>query len=188
MDTRLYRSRDDRMIAGVAGGLADYLGLDPSLVRIAFAVLFLAGGLGIFIYGVMWLVVPEEDELTPEQFAAASGAGATGAAGAPPATGSPGGPSGAPVDWRTQRAAERDARRAAQRQRRAANPGEGRTVGLLIGGFLVLIGIAFLLRNFIPAIDFDLFWPIILVLIGVVILVAAFRPSGPTGTGRGGSA
>jgi hypothetical protein len=58
-------------------------------------------------------------------------------------------------------------------------------VGLLIGGFLVLIGIAFLLRNFIPAIDFDLFWPIILVFVGVVILVAAFRPGGPTGTGSG---
>jgi len=181
MDTRLYRSRDDRMIAGVAGGLADYLGLDPSLVRIAFAVLFLAGGLGIFIYGVMWLVVPEEDDLTPEEFAAASSAAAASGAATP---GAPVPPAGAPVDWRTQRAAERSARIAARRERRAANPNQGRTVGLLVGGFLVLVGIAFLLRNLIPAIDFDLFWPIILVVLGIVILVAAFRPGGPAGSGR----
>jgi hypothetical protein len=98
--------------------------------------------------------------------------------------GAPAGPAGAQVDWRTQRAAEREARREARRARRAANPAEGRTVGLVIGGFLVLVGIAFLLREFIPAINFDLFWPILLVLLGVVVLVAAFRPSGPGGGGR----
>jgi len=182
MDTRLYRSRDDRMIGGVAGGLADYLGVDPSLVRIGWVLLFLAGGIGLLLYIVMWIVVPEESDLSPEEFAAASAGGAAGAPGAA-APGTTGGPAGAPVDWRTQRAAERDARRAAKRARRAANPAEGRTVGLVVGGFLVLVGIAFLLREFIPAINFDLFWPILLVLLGVVVLVAAFRPGGPAGGG-----
>jgi phage shock protein PspC (stress-responsive transcriptional regulator) len=180
MDTRLYRSRDDRIIAGVAGGLADYLGLDPSLVRIAWAVLILAGGVGLLLYIIMWIVVPEEDDLSPQQYAAA-----TGQAAAAEVTGSSTAPTGAPVDWRSQRVNEREARRAARRARRAANPDEGRTIGLLVGGFLVLIGIAFLLRNFIPTIDFDLFWPVILVIVGIVILVAAFRPSGPAGPGGG---
>lgn len=60
MDRRLYRSRDDRMIAGVAGGLAEYVGMDPSIVRILWAVLALAsGGFLLILYGIMWLVVPK---------------------------------------------------------------------------------------------------------------------------------
>ncbi len=57
---RLYRSRSDRMIAGVAGGLAQYLNVDPTLVRLGFVVLSLAGGPGLLLYIVMWIVVPEE--------------------------------------------------------------------------------------------------------------------------------
>ena len=57
---RLYRSRSDRMVAGVAGGLAQYLNVDPTLVRLGFVVLSLAGGPGLLLYIVMWIVVPEE--------------------------------------------------------------------------------------------------------------------------------
>jgi phage shock protein PspC (stress-responsive transcriptional regulator)/two-component sensor histidine kinase len=58
--TRLRRSRDARVIAGVAGGLARTLGVDPVLVRIAFTVLVFAGGAGVVAYGVLWLLVPVE--------------------------------------------------------------------------------------------------------------------------------
>lgn len=57
---RLVRSRDDRVIAGVAGGLGRYLGLDPVLIRLGFVVLVLAGGSGVLAYLVAWLVIPEE--------------------------------------------------------------------------------------------------------------------------------
>ncbi len=57
---RLYRSRDDRMIAGVCAGLAGYLGVDPTIMRVAFALSVLFGSLGLWVYLVMWLVVPEE--------------------------------------------------------------------------------------------------------------------------------
>lgn len=61
MTDRLYRSRDDRMIAGVAGGLAEQLGLDPSLVRVGWVVLaIVTGGLLALVYVVMMIVVPEE--------------------------------------------------------------------------------------------------------------------------------
>jgi phage shock protein PspC (stress-responsive transcriptional regulator) len=182
MDTRLYRSRDDRMLGGVAGGLADYLGVDPSLVRIGWVLLFLAGGIGLLLYIVMWIVVPEEDDLSPEELAAARTA--SGAGGPAPAGTTT---SGTSVDWRTQRAAERDARRAARQARRAANPAAGRTAALVIGGLLVLVGVGFLLRDLIPAFNFDYVWPLILVILGVVVLVAAFRPGGLGGSGSGGS-
>ena len=65
MNDRLYRSRDDRMLAGVAGGLAEYWDADPSLIRIIWALLvLLTGGVALVIYIVMAFVVPDEDALT----------------------------------------------------------------------------------------------------------------------------
>lgn len=55
---RLYRSESDRMIGGVSGGLGEFFGVDPTLVRIAFLVLAFMGGAGIPIYVAMWIIVP----------------------------------------------------------------------------------------------------------------------------------
>lgn len=57
---RLRRTVDDRKVAGVAGGLARHLDIDPAILRIAFVVLALFGGVGLLIYGALWLLVPEE--------------------------------------------------------------------------------------------------------------------------------
>lgn len=58
---RLRRSRTDRKVAGVAAGVARHLDIDPLLVRIAFVVLTFFGGGGLILYGVAWVLVPEED-------------------------------------------------------------------------------------------------------------------------------
>lgn len=58
---RLYRSRSNRKIAGVCGGLADYFSIDPATIRIAFLILiFISGATIIPIYLILWIVVPEE--------------------------------------------------------------------------------------------------------------------------------
>lgn len=57
---RLRRSVDDRRIAGVAGGLARHLDVDPIIVRVALVVLVFFGGSGLLVYGAIWLLVPEE--------------------------------------------------------------------------------------------------------------------------------
>lgn len=57
---KLYRSRKDKMIAGVCAGLADYFGMDPTWMRLIFVVFFLAGGSAFLVYLVLWLVVPLE--------------------------------------------------------------------------------------------------------------------------------
>lgn len=57
---RLRRTRDDRRIAGVAGGLARHLDIDPIIVRVALVVLVFFGGAGLLLYGAIWLLVPEE--------------------------------------------------------------------------------------------------------------------------------
>lgn len=56
---RLVRRTDDKMIAGVAGGVADFFGLDPTIVRIVFVLLAVFGGGGLVLYLVMWVIVPK---------------------------------------------------------------------------------------------------------------------------------
>ncbi len=56
---RLRRSADDKMVGGVCGGLGAYFNTDPVWFRLAFVVVTLAGGAGILIYLVAWLVIPE---------------------------------------------------------------------------------------------------------------------------------
>lgn len=57
---RLYRSRRNRMIAGVCGGLAEHFNIDPTWVRLIFILLFFAGGCALLVYFIMWLIVPLE--------------------------------------------------------------------------------------------------------------------------------
>ena len=58
---KLYRSTDNEMIGGVCAGIGDYLGIDPTLVRLAFLLLALAGGPGVILYIILWMIVPEEE-------------------------------------------------------------------------------------------------------------------------------
>lgn len=61
MTKRLYRSTEDKMIAGVCGGLAEYFQIDPVIIRILFFILLLPGGLpGLLPYLMLWIVVPEK--------------------------------------------------------------------------------------------------------------------------------
>jgi phage shock protein C len=183
MTDHLYRSRDDRMLAGVAGGLAERWGADPSLVRIVWALLMIfTGGVALVVYIVMAIVVPEEDDVVPEPMPA-GGATAQGSTQGTPA----GAPSAAPgmtaapaaSYWMPgsggSRAAARAARRAARRQRGdSAAPA-------VIGAFLILIGGFFLARQWLPALDWDWFWPLMLIGLGVLLLVLAMgrRPTDP---------
>jgi phage shock protein C len=58
--TKLYRSRSNKMIAGVCGGLAKYFNMDPTWMRLLFIIFLLLGGSAFLVYVVMWLIVPLE--------------------------------------------------------------------------------------------------------------------------------
>lgn len=120
---RLTRSRDDRVVAGVAGGIAHHLGVDPVLVRIAFVIVTLAGGWGVLGYLVGWLVLPEE----------------------PAGTTSP-----------------------------AHTAPDAATLRLAAGGFLVLMGLSWLLGALLPNLA-RYTWPVALIAVGSVILLAGAR-------------
>jgi phage shock protein C len=60
MAKRLYRSRNERLIAGVCGGIAEYFDIDPVIVRIVAVILLLPGGLPGFVpYVILWVIVPD---------------------------------------------------------------------------------------------------------------------------------
>ncbi|KTD19578.1 PspC domain-containing protein [Legionella londiniensis] len=59
---KLYRARQERMIAGVCGGLAHYFSVDPTIVRLIFVAFLLLGGSALLVYLLMWIVVPLEPE------------------------------------------------------------------------------------------------------------------------------
>jgi phage shock protein C len=62
---KLYRSRTERMVAGVCGGLAEYFNVDTTVVRVLFLVLTLFGGSGLVVYVVMWILVPDASKAPP---------------------------------------------------------------------------------------------------------------------------
>jgi phage shock protein PspC (stress-responsive transcriptional regulator) len=184
MADRLYRSRDDRMLAGVAAGVADALDADPSIIRIAWALLVIfTGGIAFIVYIVMAIVVPEypyesgvRGPWSPPPGTPASPPRAGAAPFAEPAAAPT--PSAAPAPsaipptpyW----ADDREARRAARRARRAAGePGRG---GLVAGVILIVIGGVFLAREFVPWFDWNLWWPIGLIGLGALLLVVALQP------------
>ena len=153
MNRRLTRSRTDTILGGVAAGLANYLNTDPALVRIAWAILVpLTGGAALLAYVVGWIVIPEAPAATDDGDAAY-------AAGDPEA-----------IDPETG-----EATRADQPARSWAS-NDGRA-GIVVGIGLVLLGVWFLAREYLPAFDWGLVWPLILVGIGVVVLVNAARRS-----------
>lgn len=67
MDKRIYRSRKERMLGGVAGGIAEYFDVDPVIVRFAFIALTLFNGVGLILYIVGMIIIPEQ-VLNPDMF------------------------------------------------------------------------------------------------------------------------
>jgi phage shock protein C len=63
---RLYRSRNDRQLAGICGGLGDYFDCDSTLIRVAWVIaIFLSAGLALLAYFVLIFIIPNEDQLRP---------------------------------------------------------------------------------------------------------------------------
>jgi phage shock protein PspC (stress-responsive transcriptional regulator) len=151
MNRRLYRSHTESVLGGVAGGVAEYLDVDPAIVRVLWALLaIITGGVFFILYIVMWIVVPygpdageapAGDPATPDGSAASDGS-------ASPA-------------WN------------AQPSRRPRNRSAGGS--WVFGLILVLVGLYLLAREYLPDLDLDRLWPLGLVLVGVVLLFGALR-------------
>ena len=155
MNRRLYRSVVDRRIGGVAAGTATYFDIDPSIARVLWLLLaFFSGGVFFVVYLVMWAVVPEEPYPTA---AGASTAAPPSGTAADEAAAAPG---GAPGSWPP-----------------VANAAGGPGGRVILGAILIVIGAWFLAAEFLPWLNWDLVWPIGLVVIGILVLATALRRS-----------
>ncbi|MDD3125191.1 MAG: PspC domain-containing protein, partial [Candidatus Kapabacteria bacterium] len=67
MERTLYRSTSKKLIAGVAGGIAEYFAIDPVLVRALFIALLFGSGVSVIIYLVLWLIVPKQPAIPVTQ-------------------------------------------------------------------------------------------------------------------------
>jgi len=169
MERRFHRSRKDKLIGGVCGGLADYFGIDPVIIRVVFVALALSGGIGLVAYVVLWIVAPLE--ATPVLAAGQSGAQPAAwvtpeTAGAPPSPQSPAGPAVAPCV-------------SAPAGRTAASSDGARVV---FGVILLVVGVLLTLRNlgvqwfrWLYFIRIQHLWPVILIAIGVALLLRRNR-------------
>ena len=63
MDRRLYKSNENKMIDGVCGGIAEYFGIDPTIIRLAWAIFCLMGGSGILAYILAAVIIPSNPEI-----------------------------------------------------------------------------------------------------------------------------
>ncbi|GBD88997.1 phage shock protein C [bacterium BMS3Abin03] len=143
MNKKLYRSRTDRMIAGVAGGLAEYFDIDPTLIRVLFIVGIFIGG-GILAYIILWIVVPEKPLVNFYQ-----GSGDT-----KKEKDSPSGTGNNFSSNADQIIVENHSNRV-----------------VFTGVILILLGMIFLFDNFIPGFDLTDYRGVILIAIGIGIII-----------------
>lgn len=151
---RLCRSQKNRIIAGVAGGLAEYFDVDVVLVRLLWVLAVFAGGGGVIAYIIAWIIIPEEKKLpvksegSPEKVAPASEAETKAETSA-----------GETAGKEEPASEEQDAR--AKRRRHA-------------GLFLIGLGLIFLARKFLGYF-FHYWWPLLLVVLGLFFLLRGGR-------------
>jgi phage shock protein PspC (stress-responsive transcriptional regulator) len=144
MYKKLYRSNRDKMLGGVAGGLADYFDMDPTLVRVIFIITLFLGGTGVLAYIILWILVPQEPLVFPQAMntGAASDQNEQDPASAPPYF---------PPDPQVKK----------------------RNGPAVAGMALIVIGSLFLMDNIFPDFSFEDYWPLILVAIGLGLLMSA---------------
>ncbi len=147
---RLTRSKEDQIIAGVAGGFAEYFQIDPVLIRLIFVILTLGGGSGVLVYIILWLVMPEvgsENKSTQEAVEENK------------------------ADMKNKaKTVSKDIKKAAKSKNSEMCIG----VGIMVFGFLLLMGTLGVPRALNPfwyiGLAMKYIWPLLLVVIGLIII------------------
>ncbi len=142
----LYRSSHEKMIGGVAGGLAEYANVDVTLIRIVFLLLVLVGGGGAILYIILWIVLPPDTQVYFEN------------------------PKNPNMEENTTNGARQEPKsQPSQPQFKKKDDGS-----LIAGLILISLGVIFLVIRYVPRVDFGDLWPVILIVIGIVLLRNAF--------------
>ncbi len=158
MNRKLYRSIKDKMLAGVAGGLAEYFNVDPTIVRVVFVISLFLGGAGVLAYILLWIIVPEEPfyfnmpkDKTQEETSGQSNY-------ADPNENS---------SQQNYSSTQNDFAKAYEQQKQI----QRKKRSTFFGAALIILGFIFLADTWIPHIHFTHFFPIILIAIGIGLIV-----------------
>jgi phage shock protein C len=148
MNRKLYRSTSNKMLGGVCAGLAEYLDLDPTLVRLFFVILMLASDVGVWIYLILWIVLPRADH--PEETSVSMNA-----------------------DEIANRARQMGSEMGEAFRKPNKNAGMFVGIGLVVVGFFLFVDQ--LNIQWLQWFRSDMLWAILLVVGGAALLVRAFR-------------
>jgi len=138
---KIYRSRKQRVIAGVCGGVAEYFNIDPVWVRIVWVLSILFKGLGIIAYALCWILIPEREEIA-----------------------------GAVSDDERAGASAGGSGSAAQAAEPVEPASEGSNPRFVMGVVLIVLGCIFGVMAFIPFLNDRAFWALALIVLGVVLI------------------
>lgn len=161
MEKKLQRSRKHKVFAGLAGGLGEYLDIDPIIVRVIFVLITIFHGVGLIIYIIMWIVIPEEpfDVLFTQQDQNSTENSKK--------TESEGSNLGSQSVFD-------EAAKSVKDMKMDSGSSNGRVI---IGAILILIGLLFLSEKFFPFFDFELVFAIGLIILGISLLLNFFNKS-----------
>ncbi len=170
MAKKLYRSRDDRMIAGVCGGLADYFNVDSSLVRLAVLFIFLFQGVGLIAYIIAWLVMSEEpvknEYRMPDDYYIEDGEHQKNRK---QQEENERANKEENKDYNNQEA-EKESEKKYYQQYQDQNSESGSNRRKLFAIIMILVGSIFLVDIWIPELYWEKYWPLILIAAGVLML------------------
>ncbi|RYZ94728.1 MAG: PspC domain-containing protein [Sphingobacteriaceae bacterium] len=159
MEKKLYRDEQHKKVGGVCAGLADYFGIDVSIIRVIFLVTLVVHGTGAVIYVILWAVLPVKPVFFKDPFTdyRVPPQQPYGDATPPNFTMPNSGQTGNPFEGVPQK--------------------KSTNAGVAGGMILIVLGAVFLLNNFnlIPHISFHMLWPIILVVIGIVFIFSGSK-------------
>lgn len=153
---RLYRSRYDSVLAGVAGGLARYFSIDPIIFRILFVALVFAGASGILIYIILWIAVPLDPDYTYFKYNRPTGF-------------TPNVEPPQDVPFEEKKEEEPPQTPFSFNEKRIP-----RNEGSLIAGIIfIVLGSIFLFARVIPGINLSDLWPLLLIAAGILVMRSA---------------
>jgi phage shock protein PspC (stress-responsive transcriptional regulator) len=140
---KLYRSQDDRIFGGVAGGLAEYFEIDSLITRLLWVLLIFSGGIGLLLYIIAWVLIPNDPK----------GNGKT---------------AGEEMRERIDTIAQgvKEASKPKNKEKK-----ESYTFSYVFGALLIILGIGLFFQNIIGINFWENFWPLIFIIIGIMLIL-----------------
>jgi phage shock protein C len=156
MTRKLYRSKRNKVISGVCGGIAEYFGLDPIIIRIAWVAIALAGGAGFIAYIIALIIIPEEssscNSFNESRYDQHNGNETTDRSSETSDEIHEDTSGFNPSEWREQPKHDNE---------------KGKYI---LGAILILVGLMFMIKQLFSWFDMRYFWPFVIIVLGVALL------------------